>query len=336
MGAVGLTVLTLALTAVRDRLALSTVFLIYLCLIVGIAALGGWWPAVVGSVAAFLLVNWYFVPPLHQWDVGSAENAFALGAFVAVGGVVSLLDGHRRPPPDGGGPVESRGRGPHPHGRGGHRRARSVAGTRGPPARHLRRRRGRGPEAIRPGVEDRSGLRGASSRGARGGHHLAAARRRRRAGPAGRTGGRRGPGGPRRLLGPPGGGGAQPGARGGGGDRRPGGFAQPAAVHDPERGVARPAHPAVVHQGRGLQPPPDRHRLERGRPRGVPGHDRGGGRPAELAGGQPPRHEPSPGRGPVPGAAPHRPRRGRAPGSALVLRAGGPRRGGRARDRSRG
>jgi two-component system sensor histidine kinase KdpD len=91
VGAVGLAVLTLALTAARDRLALSTVFLFYLCLIVGIAALGGWWPAVVGSVAAFLLVNWYFVPPLHRWDVGSAENAFALGAFVAVGGVVSLL-----------------------------------------------------------------------------------------------------------------------------------------------------------------------------------------------------------------------------------------------------
>ena len=90
-GAVGLVILTLALTAVRDDLALSTVFLFYLCLVVGIAALGGWWPAVVGSVAAFLLVNWYFVPPLHRWNVASAENAFALGVFVAVGGVVSLL-----------------------------------------------------------------------------------------------------------------------------------------------------------------------------------------------------------------------------------------------------
>ena len=63
---VGLAVLTPVLTALREHLALSTVFLLYLCLVVGIAALGGWWPAVAGSVAAFLLVNWYFVPPLHQ------------------------------------------------------------------------------------------------------------------------------------------------------------------------------------------------------------------------------------------------------------------------------
>jgi two-component system sensor histidine kinase KdpD len=91
VGAAGLALLTLVLTALRDHLALSTVFLLYLCLVVGIAALGGWWPAVVGSVAAFLLVNWYFVPPLHRLVVASAENAFALGVFVLVGGVVSLL-----------------------------------------------------------------------------------------------------------------------------------------------------------------------------------------------------------------------------------------------------
>ncbi len=91
VGAAGPALLTLALTALRDHLALPTVFLLYVCLVVGIAALGGWWPAVLGSVAAFLLVNWYFVPPLHQFHVASAENAFALGVFVLVGGVVSLL-----------------------------------------------------------------------------------------------------------------------------------------------------------------------------------------------------------------------------------------------------
>lgn len=91
LGAAGLALLTLVLTALRDRLALPTVFLLYVCLIVGIAALGGWWPAVAGSIAAFLLVNWYFVPPLHQFHVASAENTVALAVFVLVGGVVSLL-----------------------------------------------------------------------------------------------------------------------------------------------------------------------------------------------------------------------------------------------------
>ncbi|MBN2112958.1 MAG: sensor histidine kinase KdpD [Acidimicrobiia bacterium] len=90
-GMVGLVGLTPILVVVRDRVALSTVFLLYLCVVAAIAALGGWWPAAAGAVAAFFLVNWYFVPPLHQWDVASPENAFALGAFVAVGGLVSLL-----------------------------------------------------------------------------------------------------------------------------------------------------------------------------------------------------------------------------------------------------
>jgi two-component system, OmpR family, sensor histidine kinase KdpD len=90
-GLVGLAVLTPVLTALREHLALSTVFLLYLSLVVGIAAVGGWWPAAVGAVAAFLLVNWYFVPPLYRLDVASGENALALAVFLLVGGVVSLL-----------------------------------------------------------------------------------------------------------------------------------------------------------------------------------------------------------------------------------------------------
>ncbi len=90
-GAAGLALLTVVLTALRDHLALPTVFLLYVCLVVGIATVGGWWPGLTGSVAAFLLVNWYFVPPLHRFNVASAENAFALAVFVVVGGVVSLL-----------------------------------------------------------------------------------------------------------------------------------------------------------------------------------------------------------------------------------------------------
>ncbi len=93
VGVVGLAVLTAVLTALRDHLALSTVFLLYLCLVVAIAAVAGWWPAVAGSVVGFLLVNWYFVPPLYRLHVASAENAFALGVFLLVGGVVSLLMG---------------------------------------------------------------------------------------------------------------------------------------------------------------------------------------------------------------------------------------------------
>ena len=152
---------------------------------------------------------------------------------------------------------------------------------------------------------------------ARGGDHHSAPGRRCPPGPAGRAGGGRGPGRARRLRRPPGGGGAEPGTGGGGGGGRPLGVAQPVAVHHPQRGVPRLAHSALVDQGRGLQPAPDRRLLERVRPRGVPGHHRGGSRPPQLARGEPPRHEPAAGRGAVAGAAPGGPRRGGAARPAI-------------------
>jgi two-component system sensor histidine kinase KdpD len=86
----GLVVLTIALTPLRERLALSTVFLLYLLAVVAIAAVGGWVPAILAAVAASLLVNWFFTPPLHTLTIAEAENILALVVFVLVAAVVSL------------------------------------------------------------------------------------------------------------------------------------------------------------------------------------------------------------------------------------------------------
>jgi two-component system sensor histidine kinase KdpD len=83
--------MTPVLALVRDRLALSTVLLLYLGLVVALAAVGGWWPALLGAVSAFVLVNYYFTPPLHRWSIAGTENALALAVFVLVAAVVSLL-----------------------------------------------------------------------------------------------------------------------------------------------------------------------------------------------------------------------------------------------------
>jgi len=86
----GLVLLTVALTPLRERLALTTVFLLYLLAVVAIAAVGGWAPAILAAVVASLLVNWFFTPPIHTLTIAETENILALVVFVLVAAVVSL------------------------------------------------------------------------------------------------------------------------------------------------------------------------------------------------------------------------------------------------------
>ncbi len=58
-------------------------------LIVAIAAVGGVWPALASAVAGFLLVNWYFTPPIHTFTISEGENLLALSVFVAVAAAMS-------------------------------------------------------------------------------------------------------------------------------------------------------------------------------------------------------------------------------------------------------
>jgi two-component system sensor histidine kinase KdpD len=61
-----LPLLTVLLTAFRDRVGVSTVLLMYLLIVVGTAAIGGLWPALAAAVASSLLTNYYFVPPITR------------------------------------------------------------------------------------------------------------------------------------------------------------------------------------------------------------------------------------------------------------------------------
>jgi two-component system sensor histidine kinase KdpD len=74
-----------------ERFGLPTELLFYLALTVGVALVGGLWPAVVAAVAGFLLVNWFFTPPLHTLTISELENAFALLVFVAVAVAVATV-----------------------------------------------------------------------------------------------------------------------------------------------------------------------------------------------------------------------------------------------------
>jgi two-component system sensor histidine kinase KdpD len=88
---VGLPLLTLLATAVRDHVSVGSVLLADLCLVMAVAALGGLRPGLTASVAAFGLTNWFITPPLHTLTVGQAENVVALSVFVIVTVVVSVL-----------------------------------------------------------------------------------------------------------------------------------------------------------------------------------------------------------------------------------------------------
>jgi two-component system sensor histidine kinase KdpD len=91
LAAVTLPLVTLALDALGDRLSLPSILLIYLLIVVAVAGLGGFLPALLAAIAAFLLANWFFTHPRHTLTIADDDNLLALIVFVVVGSVVGEL-----------------------------------------------------------------------------------------------------------------------------------------------------------------------------------------------------------------------------------------------------
>ncbi len=91
LAAAGLPLLTALLAALRPELNLSDDLLIYLVAVVCVTVVGGFWPAVFASVAACLLLNWYFTAPLHTFTIAEPRNLLALVLFVTVAVAVSSV-----------------------------------------------------------------------------------------------------------------------------------------------------------------------------------------------------------------------------------------------------
>ncbi|MEV4176011.1 ATP-binding protein [Nonomuraea sp. NPDC049709] len=87
----GLPLLTAALLPFRDVISLPSEILLFLCLVVGVALIGGTWPAVTAAVGGSLLLNWFFTPPLATWTIADPENFLALVVFVLVAAAVSTI-----------------------------------------------------------------------------------------------------------------------------------------------------------------------------------------------------------------------------------------------------
>jgi two-component system sensor histidine kinase KdpD len=83
--------LTLALTTNRSGINLTSDVLLFLVAVIAVALVGGFLPAVLVAIAGSLLLNYYFVAPVHQFTIAEANNWLALGVFVAVGLAVSWV-----------------------------------------------------------------------------------------------------------------------------------------------------------------------------------------------------------------------------------------------------
>jgi signal transduction histidine kinase len=86
----GLPLLTLVLSAAQMR-HLSDDLLVYLVVVVAVAVVGGFWPAVIAAIAASLLVNWYFTPPVHTLTIGDGQSLLSLLLFITVAVTVSSV-----------------------------------------------------------------------------------------------------------------------------------------------------------------------------------------------------------------------------------------------------
>lgn len=73
----------------RDRLNLTSEALLFLLTVVGVACIGGVVSAVIASVTASLLLNYWFIPPVGQFTLDDPNALLALAVFAAVAAVVA-------------------------------------------------------------------------------------------------------------------------------------------------------------------------------------------------------------------------------------------------------
>jgi two-component system sensor histidine kinase KdpD len=91
--ATALPLLTVVLATARSQISLNSDILLFLGLVVGVALIGGLYPALAAAVVGFGLLNYYFTPPIHQFTISERENVLALIVFLLVAvGVSTVVD----------------------------------------------------------------------------------------------------------------------------------------------------------------------------------------------------------------------------------------------------
>ncbi|SFN69133.1 MULTISPECIES: sensor histidine kinase [unclassified Streptomyces] len=93
VGLGGPVLLTWLLSDVLPDVGLANDMLLLLTTTVAAALIGGLFPALASAVAASLLLNWFFTPPVHTLTISDPKNIVAIAIFVGVAvSVASVVD----------------------------------------------------------------------------------------------------------------------------------------------------------------------------------------------------------------------------------------------------
>ncbi|WP_327112821.1 DUF4118 domain-containing protein [Streptomyces sp. NBC_01341] len=84
-------VLTFLLAGSRGGLNLTSEALLFLVVVVGVACVGGVVSALVASVTASLLLNYWFIPPIGEFTIAEPNNILALLVFAVVAVTVAVI-----------------------------------------------------------------------------------------------------------------------------------------------------------------------------------------------------------------------------------------------------
>lgn len=82
---------TFALAALRADVSFAADVALYLLAVVITAVVGGFWPAIAAAVAGSVLLNYYFVPPIHAFSIDRQANLLALVVFLVIGLLVAQV-----------------------------------------------------------------------------------------------------------------------------------------------------------------------------------------------------------------------------------------------------
>jgi two-component system sensor histidine kinase KdpD len=77
--------------AMRPDISLGSDLLLFLFAVVIVSLIGGFLPAFATAIVASVLLNYYFVPPIHTFTIAQSDNVLALIVFVAIASLVSRV-----------------------------------------------------------------------------------------------------------------------------------------------------------------------------------------------------------------------------------------------------
>ncbi|MGW7723486.1 ATP-binding protein [Streptomyces canus] len=83
--------LTVVLAQVRGTVNLTSEALLFLLTVVGVACIGGVLSALIASVTASLLLNYWFIPPIGSFTLEDPNALLALGVFATVAATVAAV-----------------------------------------------------------------------------------------------------------------------------------------------------------------------------------------------------------------------------------------------------